>query len=151
LAATVVGGIYGFGTTYVSDVMQGKRSSWQEYVANIAGGAASGAVAATTVNVWAASAANSAVSMLTKKALCGEGFDWSDLGQFAGETAIGGVAGNLAGKQVPRVPGREPTKFWSSLTGTVGANTLWRQGGLQAVHEATGKSGWESFKNYFGW
>ena len=129
-------------------MIRGEFSNWRDYVANTVGGATSGLVAITTKNIWAASAANSAVSIGLKKLLCGEKLNWTDLGQFVEDTIIGGLAGKAAGKLVPRGPGREPTRFWSSLKGQIGVNTLWRQGGIQTIIELVEKGILEGFNKY---
>ncbi|MFA5832145.1 MAG: Ig-like domain-containing protein [Bacteroidota bacterium] len=132
-AGALAGLVWGVLSTALSDAL-GANVGWQDYVANTVAGTIAGAVGASG-GVLQTSATYSAVSIGLKKILCKENAEWSDLVDFAEQTVIGAATGKLAGKLVRRGPGKEPTGLVSSLTGTVGVNTLWKQGGVQSMVE----------------
>ncbi|WP_167881626.1 polymorphic toxin type 15 domain-containing protein [Leptospira wolffii] len=83
------------------DLIDGKASSWQDYVAAGVGGAAGG-VAATTCGPMCVGAVSGAAQDLTKQALT-KGIKDIDLNQTANSAATGailGKAGQLGGKVV---------------------------------------------------
>jgi len=118
-----------------------------QYSRGVAGGAV-----ASTGSVWGAAAANSGTSILVEKMLNGElsDWDWSDVGRFAEETVIGGVAGKLLEGVVPRGPGRTPESLTTWLTGKIGGNTLWAQGAIENGVAFVGiRAGQAAYKKLF--
>lgn len=111
---------------------------------NITGGAAGGAVLATTGNVRLASAASSATSMtITNSLNYIQGKPTQSIQdaiiQLGIDTIVGGISGKIASDMIPRGPGREPIKLSTSLFGKIGTRTLWIQGGIESSQSLVGK------------
>jgi RHS repeat-associated protein len=156
LAAMAVGGIYGFASTLVMDALNGQGFSDPEtYISNIAAGAISGGAISLGADPWTASALGAVTANGLKYAIYSfEGKTNPPIGEVAVrtafDTAIGGIGGTIGTELWPRGPGREPTGFISSLTGKVGQNVLWGQGGISGAVNIYGEKTWQTMKNN-GW
>jgi RHS repeat-associated protein len=116
LVGGLVGGLVGAGTLLTSDLFHSLIagelvfSSWDQYVSSAAGGAAYGAVMATSGNAHFASAAKSAaetgVSLAIEKLTANSDLSWEDIfyqtamsGAIGGVTSLGVDIGMKFGKQ----------------------------------------------------
>ncbi len=96
-AAGAVGGLVAQG---VSDLINGKKPNWKNYVAAAAGGAVTGALIGSGAGVIFAGAAGGFTEEFLNQGLNGgfTGETQFDVGQLALSTAIGGAAGALGSK-----------------------------------------------------
>lgn len=127
------GAVLGLASTIAGDLLNGTSSSAATYATNIG----SGAVAGIMKNIWLATVWNSGVGVVSKLAqdenITGQDIINSAI-QFTTNVAIGGSAGSIAKRLVPRGPGADPKKLISALTGVIGTNTV-RGSGIQTMLE----------------
>ena len=110
-----VGAVVGLAAQGVSDLISGKASSWQDYVAAGVGGAAGGE-AALYCGGFCAGAAAGASSNLTRQLLNGT---CCDLGSLAGDTAVSAVSAGVFAAVLPPLAKMLP----NSIKGDIGETT----------------------------